>query len=70
MKDIKSDQGLILNHLSHEYNSDVHEQKGKIEQSSLSPREVAAKIWDQWMQYRLLTIHFNSYAEFKINNPD
>ena len=70
MKDIKSDQRLILNHLSHEYHSDVHEQKGKNEESSLSPREAATKIWDQWMQCRLLTIHLNSYADLKINNPD
>ena len=50
MADIKSKEGFILVHLSHEYTSDSIEHNGKDEESALSPQEVAAKIWDQWMQ--------------------
>ena len=70
MMNIKSTQGFISDHVSGEYSLDTCEHESKNDESALSPREVAAKIWDQWMQCRLLTIHLNAYAEFKKNNPD
>ena len=70
MADIKSKEGFILVHLSHEYTSDSIEHNGKDEESAFSPQEVAAKIWDQWMQCRLLSLQLNYYFEYKINNPE
>ena len=61
MTNIKSEEGFILVHLSHEYTSNPTEHSGEVEESTLSPQEVAAKIWDQWMQCRLLSMQCNSY---------
>jgi hypothetical protein len=68
MAKIKSREGFILVHLSHEYTSDSTEHNGKHEESALSPQEVAAKIWDQWKHCRLLSMQLNAY--FKINDPE
>ena len=42
----------------------------KNEESALSPQEAAVKIWDQWMQCRLLSVQLHLYFEFKIKYPD
>ena len=70
MANIKSKEGFILVHLSHEYTADSIEHNGKDKESALSPQEVAAKIWDQWIQCRLLSLQLNYYFEYKINNPE
>jgi len=70
MAKIKSREGFILVHLSHEYTSDSTEHIGKKEESALSPEEVAAKIWDQWMQCHSLSVLWNTYFEIKINDPE
>ena len=70
MANIKSKEGFILVHLSHEYTSDSTERNSKNEESALSPQEAAAKIWDQWMQCRLLSLQLNYYFEsltFRLN---
>jgi hypothetical protein len=70
MASIKSKQGFILEHLSHEYISDSSEHTCENEEPVLSPEEVAAKIWDQWKRCRLLTGELNSCFEFKIDDLD
>ena len=70
MAKIKSREGFVLVHLSHEYTSDSTEQRGKVEKSALSQQEVAAKIWEQWMQCRSLSVQWNTYFEIKINDPE
>jgi hypothetical protein len=63
-------EGFILVHLSHEYTSNSTEHIGKNGESALSPQEVAAKIWEQWMQCRSLSVQWNTYFEIKINDPE
>ena len=70
MMNIKNRQGFISDHLSNEHHLNSHELKVKNEESTLSPQEVAAKIWDQWTHCRLLSIQLNAYMEFKINDQD
>ena len=70
MVNIESRQEFNVDHSSNDFASAPHGHNCKNEESALSPQEVAAKIWDQWMQCRSLSIQLNTYLEFKINNPD
>jgi hypothetical protein len=70
MMNIKSNQGLILDHLPDEYISNSSEQNSVNEKSLLSPQEVAAKIWDQWKQCRLLHVQLTYPFESLKNNRD
>ena len=63
-------QELLSDNLSDEYTRKPSKHKSKTEESRLLPQQVAVKIWDEWMQCRLLSIKLNSHHEFKINRPD
>jgi hypothetical protein len=70
MKNIKNRQGFILVHLSQEHTSDSFGHNRENEESTLSPQEAAAKIWDQWMRCQLLSVQLYACLEFKINSRD
>ena len=56
MMNIKSNQGIISDHLPDENISNPSEQTSVYKKSLLPPQEVAAIIWDQWKQCRLLHV--------------
>ena len=70
MANVKDKQGFILEHLSHEYTSDLFENNADKPGSVLSAQEVAAKIWEQWMRCRLLSVELNLRFEFKTDGSD
>ena len=70
MANIKNRQGFILEHLSHEYTSDLFEYNTDKAGLVLSPQEVAAKICEQWTRCRLLSVELHLRFEFKIDSSE